>query len=75
MNDFLIIAGSLHQAREYCRKNNIPINQNIILHSPRYLRGIERGRTIKLIGTYYMREDWDEFLTMIKATEAILIRD
>jgi hypothetical protein len=66
VSDFYIIAGNFQQARDYCQAKGIRYDPSKIIHAPHVLRGREGGH-VKLVGTYFDREDWDEMAALLSA--------
>lgn len=67
-----IVAGTAEQANRWIRSNGMTPAYTRYVHSPRVLRGIERGSKYIRVGTWYEHRDIpeiDEMLTNLQAVE------
>ncbi len=74
-DDFYLIGGNNQQIKEYCRVKDLKYNPNHIFHNPDCLRGKKFGIKVILIGSYYLRPDWSEFVDMLTTRNCIIEYD
>lgn len=75
VSDFYLIAGNTQQAEDYFRANGLPYDTRKVLRAPHCLRGMNRGLKVRVVGTYYLRTDWDDFSEMLAVRECIVEQD
>lgn len=74
VSNFLVLAGSFQQAKDYFRARNIRFNPRRVVYNEESLYG-RSGYTLICTGTYYTRKDSDRIEFVAKSLNYKVIFD